>query len=390
METWKYGVNISINSTPTRFRKNPSTTPETHQTLKENLTTTVQKKRKTSMKLMRKHFHAIVPAGVFLLIASILIISNYFTSEDMMKDSFSARIFSLETNISVDEVTSANVAKIIANDAEMIVAGNVNNLVSNVEAKVNLNISEQSYVAKPQIVATDAKTSGDIKEYVTKEGDTISSIAGKFGVTSDTIRWANNITGNLVATGKKLTILPITGILYEVKSGDTAAKLADKYESDTEEIISFNDAEVSGLTVGEQIIIPGGQKPAPVVNFATINTFTSLTPTYGGNTYFWGNCTWYVFNRRAQIGRPIPNNLGDAYRWFGSAIAQNLPVDRKPELGAIYLEPEGSYIGHVAVVERLNPDGSMLVSEMNYNWQTGVRTERLISAADVNSHYYLH
>lgn len=388
---------ISINSKLVKFKKkSPTTSAQSPQKLKTDIATTVKNKHKASKKHFKKHFHTIVPIGVFVLIVSLLISSKYFASEAATGDSFSARVFNPDNSISVDEVTSANVAKIIANDAGMIVAGNVNDLASNVEAKVKLNISEQSYVAKPQIVETNAKTNDDIVEYVAKEGDTVSSIADKFGVTSDTIRWANDLTGSLVASGKKLKILPITGLLYEVKEGDTPAKLADKYDSNADEIVTFNDAEVSGLKVGQQIIIPDGIKPAPapVVNFATIGPVyigatTTSTPIFGGNSYVWGNCTWYVSNRRAELGRPIPNQLGNAGSWAYMAASFGMPVNNTPAPGSIFVEPVYP-LGHVAVVERINPDGSILISEMNYGWALGVYNERTIPASRVNSYQYIH
>lgn len=364
--------------------------------LTKDLPKKIKEKQKASKKQIKKHFHAIAPIGAMLLVVGVLIAPHLFANEDVVGESFSVRVFNPDNSISVDEVTSANVAKIIANDADMIVAGNVKNLALNVEAKVDLAISEQSYVAKPRIVETQSKSIEDVIEYTVKEGETVSSIAEKFGISSDTIRWANNLTGSLVAEGKKLTILPISGLLYEVKDGDTAAKLADKYESDAEQIISFNDAEVSGLKTGTEIIIPGGEKPAPppVLTFANLSSTytgpgTTSTPVYGGNSYVWGNCTWYVSNRRAELGRPVPNNLGNAGSWAYNARAYGMSVNYSPAPGAVLVEPVYP-LGHVAVVEQINPDGSILISEMNYGWALGVYHERTIPADRVNAYQYIH
>ena len=330
-----------------------------------------------------------------LVVAGVVFAPRFFESSKVSGESFSVRVFNPSINISVDEVTSANVAKIIANDTEMIVAGNVNNLALNVESKVKFSISEESYVTKPQIVETSTKTKDDIIEYVAKEGDTVSGIAEKFGITSDTIRWANDLTGSLVAKGKKLKILPVTGLLYEVKEGDTAQSLADKYDSDPEKIMGFNDAEVAGLKAGQQIIIPDGKKPAPapIVTFATFTNpgyfGSTSTPIWGGNSYVWGNCTWYVSNRRAELGRPVPNNLGNAGSWGYIAASLGFPVNNKPAPGAVFVEPVYP-LGHVSVVERINPDGSILISEMNYGWALGVYHERTIPAAQVNNYRYIH
>ncbi len=397
MATPEPGVFISINSKMVKSTKDsPKPTPNSPKKLKKTLTKSVKNTHRASKKHIKKHFHAIVPASVLIVVVGIIISANYFSSVSAQTDSLSARVFNPDSNITLDEVASTNIAKIIANDADLIVAGNVNNLASNVEAKVKLSINEQSYVAKPQIVATEAKTADDIVEYVAKEGDTIDSIASKFSISADTVRWANDITGEIVAKGKKLQILPVDGLLYTVKDGDTAKSLASKYKADEEMIIAFNDAEVGGLKDGSKVIIPNGVKPAPapVITFATVavDTYngptTSSTPQYGGNKYIWGNCTWYVSNRRAEIGRPVPSNLGNAGSWGYIAAASGIPVNNSPAPGAVMVE--GGGIGHVSIVERVNPDGSILISEMNWGWALGVYHERTIPAASVGSHQFIH
>jgi len=375
-------------------KKSPTTSTKSPKKLKTNLTKIVKKKRDTSKKRVKKHFHTIVPVGVLLLVVGIVVSAKFFTVEAPRGDTFSVRVFDPGSTISIDEVTSTNVARIIASDTNMIVAGNVSDLASNVAAKVELNISEQSYVAKPQIVTTDAPTRDDIIEYVVKEGEGIGDISKKFGIKSETIRWENDLQGDIVAVGTKLRILPVDGIAYEVKAGDTAESLADKYSSNADQIISFNDAEISGLTAGEQIIVPGGKQPAPVIqNFSntkiTPNFSYGSTPVYAGNTYVWGNCTWWVYNRRAELGRPIPSNLGNAKWWNITAAAAGMSVSKTPVPGSIiyHINDPWSYLGHVGIVETVNPDGSIVTSDMNYNFQLGIVINRNIPASDFPGRY---
>lgn len=113
-----------------------------------------------------------------------------------------------------------------------------------------------------------------ISLYIVREGDSLSQIAEMFGVTTNTIIWANDIDrGDLIQVGQELVILPITGLRYIVKSGDTAKSLAVKFKSDAEEIILYNDLSADGsLAVGEEIIIPDGEipyKPTPVYSGRT-------------------------------------------------------------------------------------------------------------------------
>ncbi|MEK7579139.1 MAG: LysM peptidoglycan-binding domain-containing M23 family metallopeptidase [Patescibacteria group bacterium] len=106
---------------------------------------------------------------------------------------------------------------------------------------------------------------GEISVYVVREGDTISQIAEMFGVTPNTIRWANDIGAKeSIRPGEHLAILPVAGVKHTVKKGDTLASLAKKYKGDEEEITQFNGLENgASLAVGDEIIIPNGEVVAP-------------------------------------------------------------------------------------------------------------------------------
>jgi len=81
------------------------------------------------------------------------------------------------------------------------------------------------------IVETGQKR--EIQEYVVEEGDTLFSISQKFGISLETILWANNLNKNsTLKPGQKLIILPVNGVLHEVKSGDTLSEIAKKSGKD--------------------------------------------------------------------------------------------------------------------------------------------------------------
>lgn len=100
---------------------------------------------------------------------------------------------------------------------------------------------------------------GTISTYVVRSGDTLSGIAQLFGVSPNTILWANDIPrGSKLKIGQILTILPVTGVKYTVKKGDTLASVAKKFGGDATEIANFNGLE-GALAIGEEIIIPDGE-----------------------------------------------------------------------------------------------------------------------------------
>lgn len=101
---------------------------------------------------------------------------------------------------------------------------------------------------------------GEISVYTVRDGDTLSSIAKMFGVSTNTIVWANNIKGGIINEGDQLIILPISGIEYTVAKGDTVQSIAKKYGADVNDVISYNElGSDSSLTVGQVVIVPDGE-----------------------------------------------------------------------------------------------------------------------------------
>src|SRR5690606_13825753 len=114
------------------------------------------------------------------------------------------------------------------------------------------------------LVAANDQSVQNLRTVISKEGDTVASLAAQYGISEDTIRWANNLTGDL-QPGTSLTILPVSGVLYTVKAGDTLASIASAHSADANQIGAFNDVEIKALEPGAQIIIPNGVKPAASV-----------------------------------------------------------------------------------------------------------------------------
>ncbi|MDW8564271.1 CHAP domain-containing protein [Staphylococcus shinii] len=106
----------------------------------------------------------------------------------------------------------------------------------------------------------------------------------------------------------------------------------------------------------------------------------------GNNYYTWGQCTYYAFDRRQQLGKSVGNLWGNANNWASAARQNGYQVNHTPEVGAIFQSTAGNY-GHVGVVERKNSDGSILVSEMN--WQ-GVGQKSYRTVHNTGQYNYIH
>ncbi len=109
-------------------------------------------------------------------------------------------------------------------------------------------------------IAEQKGNTGEIRVYTVREGDSLSQIAEMFGVTTNTIKWANDIAKDTaIQPGDTLVILPIVGVRHVVKGGDTIASIAKKYEGDVDEILAYNElSSAAELRTGAMLIIPNG------------------------------------------------------------------------------------------------------------------------------------
>ncbi len=136
-------------------------------------------------------------------------------------------------------------------------------------AQVGNETPQQSITVGDNVFATNVsqKPRDKIINYTVQRGDTVSTIAKKFGVSSETIEWQNNLTGDNISPGDSLEILPVTGVAYKVASGDTIYTIAKKLNSDPQKIVDFpfNDfenPEKFTLASGTTLIVPDGVKPS--------------------------------------------------------------------------------------------------------------------------------
>lgn len=152
-------------------------------------------------------------------------------------------------------------------------------------ADASNDIDDDALVAKTGPLGTEADisdfpASDTISVYKVRSGDTLPQIAKMFGVSVNTILWANDLPKNTtLKPGQTLVILPVSGVQYTVKKGDTIAKIAKNLNADQHDIEQFNGLDdETGLKIGETIIVPNGEiKDAPKPKPKSSSSF-SLTP----------------------------------------------------------------------------------------------------------------
>src|SRR3989344_2299072 len=143
--------------------------------------------------------------------------------------------------------------------------------------------------------------------YLVREGETIGSIAQKFNISIDTVKWANNLKTDTIKIGQSLKILPVSGVAHAVQSGENVYSIAKKYSTSAQNIVNFPfndfaDLDTFQLTPGQTLIIPDGviEEAKPIYEnqgryFAQIQagvkgTSTFIWPTSGGITQY---PVWY-------------------------------------------------------------------------------------------------
>lgn len=109
-------------------------------------------------------------------------------------------------------------------------------------------------------IPTPSTPTGSV--YTVKKGDTLYSIAGRYGITVDSLKIANGLTSNNLKIGQKLTVpnnsstTPSGSTTYMVKSGDTLYGIATKYGVSVEDIKRVNGLSNNLLQIGQKLTIP--------------------------------------------------------------------------------------------------------------------------------------
>lgn len=245
----------------------------------------------------------------------------------------------------------------------------------------NLNQNQMQFQVLTATEVPDAKKllseGADVSVYEVKQGDTVSTIAADFNVTTNTILWANDLDDpDLIQPGDKIFILPITGVKHVVKSNESLKKIAEKYKADEQKIIAFNELPADGtIKEGEELIIPGGkiEQPTPTPDSllqqrgyysSNVAQDSSRAPSVidrnpkGGHAFPYGYCTWYVASKKY-----VPWG-GNAGTWLYNARAYGVKTGKAPKAGAIIVTNE-SWYGHVGIVTKVKGD-SVTITEMNY------------------------
>ena len=344
-------------------------------------------------------------AAVTLSIVALGSINKNESGSTLSLDSFAKNDY----DISVDQLSEMYVVADLSNSLGLASASDVASNYVVTTSMYDAGQTATGKLEKPSI--TNIAVSRGVIEHVVADGETIDSIANKYNVTTDQIRWSNNLKTGDITVGNVLYIPSVPWIVYTVKAGESVESIAAKYGSNATEIIALNDLEVSGAKEGARIVIKNGTLPeterpeyvAPrpaSTTYRSGNTYhysyvgsnserqniTVVGRIYGlGGPYGAGQCTQWAWSKR----RDLPSTLGNANTWAARAAAAGYLVNRTPSAGAVFQTSSGWY-GHVGYVEGVNDDGSITVTEMNYGYSPYLVIRATIPASAVGNFNYIH
>lgn len=226
----------------------------------------------------KKSKSSIVPRSFGAGVLTVLIVSlSFFIGANRANASISSFISGLffeSANSEGHEITrinSQNVELLDASYSQKLSQGNGDIAIVDETALESQGDSSGENIVFPQ---------GDqISVYVVRKGDTLSQIAKMYGVSSNTILWANDIKNGVISEGETLTILPISGVKHIVKKGETIQGIVKQHGGDLKEVLQFNDISIeTKLGVGDEIIVPDGEVKTAVVK-STPSPSPSTFPT---------------------------------------------------------------------------------------------------------------
>ena len=226
-----------------------------------------------------------------------------------------------------------------------------------------------------------------------KAGDTLYALAAAHNTTVADLVSANGLSNaNMIFVGQQLQLPgsnngannnnntaanPAATGTYTVKAGDSLWAIANNHGMSLTDLLNLNGLQATSMIhPGDILRVSGDASSANNDNNSSAsqndnasnnNDYTnSGSVSTTNNTYPYGQCTWYAKGQLDWVG----NWWGNAADWTTSAVNAGHYVDSTPSAGSVIWFTPGvggvSVYGHVGVVESVNADGTITISEGNY------------------------
>ncbi len=129
-----------------------------------------------------------------------------------------------------------------------------------------------------------------IDAYTVRRGDSVFGIAQEFGIEPETLLWANYDTlqddPHAIKVGQKLRVPPTDGVLYKVKEGDTIESIAEEFDADPQDILTWPGNKIDltdpQIEPGQWLMVPGGKREFVQWLIPSVARGSSGTASVGG------------------------------------------------------------------------------------------------------------
>jgi len=225
----------------------------------------------------------------------------------------------------------------------------------------------------PKSAVPAAQPRSPIK-YNVEEGDTVNSIAVKFGLDADSVIASNDIDDpNALGIGEELLVPPVSGLLHRVASGDVLNELALIYGVTPQVVVEYNGiTDADTLRIDDLLVIPGGKVQMARANSTGRGGRSAPAPTQASGSFRWpasGVITQYFgeaghsgLDVAAGMGSPIyaadagvviaAHKLSYGYGWY-------LMVDHENGYRSLYAHLSAFYVDHGERVSKGETIGAM-------------------------------
>lgn len=265
---------------------------------------------------------------------------------------------------------------------------------------------------KPDIASTKKTPQPRTKiiNHTVQPGDTISTIAEKYGITVSTLLWENNLSSySIIRPGDKLSILPVSGVTHNVARGENLSSISKKYGISQEEIFEANGmTDSSRIAVGQELVIPGGTKTSFATRassrYSGISAIIDLVKAPGaspiaGNAMNWptvGHRISQYFSWRHK-GVDIANKIGTPiyavdsgtveYAGWGTGYGNTILIDHGGGKKTRYAHASKLYVAKGQKVTK----GEAIMAMGSTGWSTGshLHFEIIISGGKYNPLNYI-
>lgn len=214
----------------------------------------------------------------FLALVAVLVLANNVSAREYRSDEVGQGSIALLVTGDESDSDSIETAVVSGSDANLLdLEGGLSseeqfNAQLNNEETGDTTITEDGALVKPDIASTNNgdRANTEVRKHTVQEGETISEIAERYGVSVATILGENQLREDeTIRPGQELTILPVTqrfgnSASHRVAKGDTLSSIAQKYGVKVEDILAFNKlAAEDAINEGDILILPGGIKKPP-------------------------------------------------------------------------------------------------------------------------------